>query len=49
MKIIKQELHKENIYNFYKFCKDLKLNIIGTMCIPPKRVFQKIILWKWIE
>ena len=21
--------------DFYKFCKNLNLNIIGTMCIPP--------------
>ena len=25
----------ENLYGFYKQCIDLKLNIIGLMCIPP--------------
>ena len=27
---------KEELTDFYKFCKNLNLNIIGTMCIPPK-------------
>ena len=31
----KSGLIKENLTNFYKFCKNLDLNIIGTMCIPP--------------
>ena len=30
-KIIKEE----NLIDFYKFCKNLNLDIIGTMCIPP--------------
>ena len=25
----------QNLEKFYKFCKDLDLNIIGLMCIPP--------------
>ncbi len=31
----KSGLNKENLIDFYKFCKNLNLNIIGTMCIPP--------------
>ena len=37
----KTGIHKENIHNFYKFCKNLQLNIIGTMCIPPKEGLSK--------
>ena len=31
----KSGINKDNLVNFYKFCKNLNLNIIGTMCIPP--------------
>ena len=31
----KSGIKKERLGNFYKFCKNLNLNIIGTMCIPP--------------
>ena len=31
----KSGIDKEKLLEFYKFCKDLNLNIIGTMCIPP--------------
>ena len=31
----KSGINKENLINFYKFCKNLNLDIIGTMCIPP--------------
>ena len=31
----KSGLSRKKIINFYKFCKNLNLNIIGTMCIPP--------------
>ncbi len=31
----KSGISKEKLVNFYKFCKDLNLDIIGTMCIPP--------------
>tara|TARA_B100000795_G_scaffold225329_1_gene181036 strand:- start:1468 stop:2127 length:660 start_codon:yes stop_codon:yes gene_type:complete len=31
----KSGIHKEKLADFYKFCKQLNLNIIGTMCIPP--------------
>jgi pyridoxal phosphate enzyme (YggS family) len=32
----KSGVKKENIFEFYKYCKNLKLDVIGTMCIPPK-------------
>jgi len=31
----KSGIKKERLGDFYKFCKNLNLNIIGTMCIPP--------------
>jgi len=31
----KSGIDKRNLSDFYKFCKKLNLNIIGTMCIPP--------------
>ena len=31
----KSGINREKLVNFYKFCKNLKLDIIGTMCIPP--------------
>jgi pyridoxal phosphate enzyme (YggS family) len=31
----KSGINKKNLGDFYKFCKNLNLNIIGTMCIPP--------------
>jgi len=31
----KSGIDKKNLSDFYKFCKDLNLDIIGTMCIPP--------------
>ena len=31
----KSGINKEKLGDFYKFCKNLNLNIIGTMCIPP--------------
>ena len=31
----KSGINKERLGNFYKFCKDLNLDVIGTMCIPP--------------
>ena len=31
----KSGINKENVASFYSYCKDLKLNVIGTMCIPP--------------
>ena len=32
----KSGFEKKNIFEFYKYCKNLNLDIIGTMCIPPK-------------
>ena len=31
----KSGIKEENLIDFYKFCKNLNLDIIGTMCIPP--------------
>ena len=31
----KSGISKEKLDNFYKFCSNLNLDIIGTMCIPP--------------
>ena len=31
----KSGISKEKLVDFYKFCKNLNLDIIGTMCIPP--------------
>tara|TARA_B100000767_G_scaffold88461_1_gene84969 strand:+ start:152 stop:802 length:651 start_codon:yes stop_codon:yes gene_type:complete len=31
----KSGIDKKNLKDFYKFCKNLNLDIIGTMCIPP--------------
>ena len=38
MKIKKSGINKERLDDFYKFCKNLNLDIIGTMCIPPNNV-----------
>ena len=31
----KSGIDKKNLNDFYRFCKNLNLDIIGTMCIPP--------------
>ena len=31
----KSGINKERLDDFYRFCKNLNLDIIGTMCIPP--------------
>ena len=31
----KNGIHKNEIVNFYNLCKDLNLDIIGLMCLPP--------------
>jgi pyridoxal phosphate enzyme (YggS family) len=31
----KSGINKENLFDFHKFCKNLNLDVIGTMCIPP--------------
>ena len=43
----KSGVHKSQLFNFYEFCKMLKLNVIGLMCIPPfekdtKKYFQEM-------
>ena len=32
----KSGINKEKLGDFYKFCKNLNLDVVGTMCIPPK-------------
>ena len=32
----KSGIKKEKVYEFFKFCKNLHLDVIGTMCIPPQ-------------
>ena len=32
----KSGINRDNIFQFYKYCKNLNLDIIGVMCIPPK-------------
>ena len=31
----KSGINEEELFDFYKYCKGLNLNIIGLMCIPP--------------
>ena len=31
----KSGIDKKNLNDFYEYCKNLNLDIIGTMCIPP--------------
>ena len=37
----KSGIDKRNLNDFYKFCKSLNLDIIGTMCIPPNDSYTK--------
>jgi len=34
----KSGVKKEEVSKFFNFCKELNLNVIGTMCIPPKEI-----------
>ena len=34
----KSGINKDNLANFYNYCKKLNLDIVGTMCIPPNDV-----------
>ena len=31
----KSGINEEELFDFYKYCKNLNLNIVGLMCIPP--------------
>ena len=31
----KSGIRENNVKNFYNFCKDINLNVVGIMCIPP--------------
>jgi pyridoxal phosphate enzyme (YggS family) len=33
----KSGIHIDHLYDFYFFCKNISLNIIGLMCIPPNK------------
>ena len=37
----KTGVDKNNVLDFYKYCKSLNLDIIGIMCIPPKTMENK--------
>ena len=37
----KTGVDKNNVLDFYKYCKSLNLDIIGIMCIPPKTMKNK--------
>ncbi|MDA9065145.1 YggS family pyridoxal phosphate-dependent enzyme [Candidatus Pelagibacter sp.] len=37
----KSGINRERLNDFYKFCKNLNLDIIGTMCIPPNDDYTK--------
>ena len=43
----KSGINKNQLFNFYEFCKKLSLDVIGLMCIPPfeedpKKYFQEL-------
>ena len=38
----KSGITKNNIIEFYEYCKKLNLDVIGTMCIPPKEGIAQI-------
>ena len=45
----KSGIAKENVLDFFKYCRNLNLNIIGLMCIPPinkdtKKYFQELLI-----
>ena len=47
----KSGIAKENVLDFFKYCRNLNLNIIGLMCIPPinkdtKKYFQEMLVLK---
>jgi len=38
----KSGVNKNNLHDFYKQCRNLDLNIVGTMCLPPANVDPRI-------
>ena len=45
----KSGINKNQLSDFYQFCKTLKLNVVGLMCIPPfdqdsKKYFEEMSL-----
>ena len=45
----KSGINANNLFEFYNYCKELKLNIIGLMCIPPLDGDAKIYFKKMLE
>ena len=45
----KSGINTVNLHEFYNYCKELKLNIIGLMCIPPVDGDAKIYFKKMLE
>ncbi len=45
----KSGINTNNLFEFYNYCKELKLNIIGLMCIPPLDGDAKIYFKKMLE
>ena len=45
----KSGINANNLFEFYNYCKELKLNIIGLMCIPPVDGDAKIYFKKMLE
>ncbi len=45
----KSGINANNLLEFYNYCKELKLNIIGLMCIPPLDGDAKIYFKKMLE
>ena len=45
----KSGINSNNLFEFYNYCKELKLNIIGLMCIPPLDGDAKIYFKKMLD
>ena len=45
----KSGINTNNLFEFYNYCKELKLNIIGLMCIPPLDGDAKIYFKRMLE
>ena len=37
----KSGINKKNVFEFYKYCKNIDIEVIGTMCIPPNEGIAK--------
>ena len=45
----KSGIKEKDLFEFYKFCLDLKLNVIGLMCIPPMDKNSNLYFKKMLE